>query len=31
MNCYTFFEEPEKDWAKIHEKPEEIPKLPTLF
>ena len=31
MNCYTFFEEPEKDWAKIHEKPEEVPKLPTLF
>ena len=31
MNCHTFFEEPEKDWAKIHEKPEEVPKLPTLF
>lgn len=31
VNCYTFLEEPEKDWAKILEKAQEQPPEPTLF
>jgi hypothetical protein len=31
VNCYTFFEEPEKDWAKILEDMELQPPEPTLF
>ena len=31
VNCYTFFEEPEKDWAKILEDWEVQPPEPTLF
>lgn len=31
VNCYTFFEEPEKDWAKILTKSESPPPLPSLF
>ena len=31
INCYTFFEEPEKDWKKILEKQESPPQEPTLF
>ena len=31
VNCYTFFEEPEKDWAKILENLESKPPEPTLF
>ena len=31
VNCYTFFEEPEKDWMAILEKQESPPNEPTLF
>lgn len=31
VNCYTFFEEPEKDWAKILLNAESPPLEPTLF
>ena len=31
VNCYTFFENPERDWAKILEEAKEIPPEPTLF
>lgn len=31
VNCYTFLEEPEKDWAKMLEEAKEIPPEPTLF
>ena len=31
VNCYTFFEEPEKDWAKILENLELPPPQPSLF
>ena len=31
VNCYTFFEEPEKDWAKILEDLELKPPEHTLF
>ena len=31
INCYTFFEEPEKDWAKMVAKMQESPPEPTLF
>ena len=31
VNCYTFFEEPEKDWAKMLEDWELLPPEPTLF
>ena len=31
INCYTFLEEPEKDWAKIAAEMQESPPEPTLF
>ena len=31
VNCYTFFEELEKDWLAILEKEESIPLERTLF
>lgn len=31
VNCYTFFEEPEKDWAKILQDSEPPPREPSLF
>ena len=31
VNCYTFLEEPEKDWAKILEDNKKAPPEPTLF
>ena len=31
VNCYTFFEQPEKDWAKMLEDWELLPPEPTLF
>ena len=31
VNCYTFLEEPEKDWAKILEKTQKTPPEPSLF
>ena len=31
VNCYTFFEEPEKDWLAILESNESPPPEPTLF
>ncbi len=31
VNCYTFFEEPEKDWLAILEKEESIPPERSLF
>ena len=31
INCYTFLEEPEKDWAKIVAEMQESPPEPTLF
>ena len=31
VNCYTFFEEPEKDWAKILQDKESPPMELTLF
>lgn len=31
VNCYTFLENPEKDWAKMLEEAKEIPPEPTLF
>ena len=31
VNCYTFLEEPEKDWAKMLEEAKEAPPEPTLF
>ena len=31
VNCYTFLENPEKDWALLLEKAEESPPEPTLF
>ena len=31
VNCYTFLEEPEKDWAKMVQEAKETPPEPTLF
>ena len=31
VNCYTFLEEPEKDWAKMLEEAKEVPTEPSLF
>ena len=31
VNCYTFLEEPEKDWAKMLEEAKERPLEPSLF
>ena len=31
VNCYTFFEEPEKDWTKVLEESESPPLEPSLF
>lgn len=31
VNCYTFLEEPEKDWAKMLEEAKEGPPEPSLF
>ena len=31
VNCYTFFEEPEKDWLKVIEQAEPPPLEPSLF
>ena len=31
VDCYTFFEEPEKDWAKIVQEAKENPPEPSLF
>ena len=31
VNCYTFLEEPEKDWAKMVQEAKEIPPEPSLF
>ena len=31
VNCYTFFESPEKDWAKMIEEAKEQPPEPSLF
>ncbi len=31
VNCYTFFEDPEKDWTKILEQEQHIPPELTLF
>lgn len=31
VNCYTFLEEPEKDWQKILEESQNSPPEPTLF
>jgi hypothetical protein len=31
VNCYTFLEEPEKDWEKMVQEAKEIPPEPSLF
>lgn len=31
VNCYTFFEHPDKEWLKILEKYDPVPDEPTLF
>ena len=31
VNCYTFFEQPERDWLKIIEMDNPQPSEPTLF
>lgn len=31
VNCYTFFEEPEKDWSKMVREAKESPPIPSLF
>lgn len=31
VNCYTFLEEPEKDWGKMIQEAKEIPPEPSLF
>ena len=31
VNCYTFLEEPEKDWAKMIQEAKEIPPEPSLL
>lgn len=31
VNCYTFLEEPEKDWAKIVQETKQISTEPSLF
>ena len=31
VNCYTFLEEPEKDWAKMVQEAMETPPEPSLF
>ena len=31
VNCYTFLEEPEKDWAKMVQEAKETPPEPSLF
>ena len=31
VNCYTFLEEPEKDWAKLVAEMQDSPPEPTLF
>ena len=31
VNCYTFLEEPEKDWAKMVQEDKETPPEPSLF
>ncbi|MDD6252695.1 MAG: transposase, partial [Bacteroidales bacterium] len=31
VNCYTFLEEPERDWAKMVQKAKETPPEPSLF
>ena len=31
VNCYTFFESPEKDWVKMLEEVKEQPPEPSLF
>lgn len=31
VNCYTFFEHPDKDWLKILERHDPVPDEPTLF
>ena len=31
VNCYTFLEEPEKDWGKMIQEAQEIPPEPSLF
>ena len=30
VNCYTFLEEPEKDWAKMIQEAQEIPPEPVV-
>ncbi len=30
-NCYTFLEEPEKDWTKMVQETKERPPEPSLF
>ena len=30
VNCYTFLEEPEKDWAKMVQEAQETPPEPSL-
>ena len=31
VNCYTFLEEPERDWAKMVQKAKETPPEASLF
>lgn len=31
VNCYTFFEDPEKDWADLVQEAKEAPPEPSLF
>ena len=31
VNCYTFLEEPEKDWAKMVQETKQISTEPSLF
>nr|WP_308536436.1 hypothetical protein [uncultured Prevotella sp.] len=31
VNCHTFLEEPEKDWAKMVQEAKETPPEPSLF
>jgi len=31
VNCYTFFEEPEKDWTKMVQETKGRPPEPSLF
>ena len=31
VNCYTFLEEPEKDWEEMLQAAKEIPSEPSLF